>query len=370
MSDQSQQTCSICSKVFEGVLEDPDKHPGVYLGYTPTDSNFEVAGRKCSLCGADVCKNCIPNISGLANLFSGGKKNICPKCKKPSWSVKSYYLYIGAGDLAERYGWLKSYVPFALRHKVEILDYMENNMNQVVELIFAKAIQQNEGEELLNLAKMAEIGWQDPFKDGKIEERLLDAALNHKSDAVKENACLVLIRLEEILRSNAAIPGLLNSMDNSDMTYIDPYIIIAMANSFPALGWRNDVIDICVEALQKLIGYEDRRLLTEKLPTTVGNDKIINEKIVAGLTLALKQRQNEVLQMGSLFSYETPVGAVAAESLSKLGSMAMNAVPGLIQALRQGVIGSNPFTDALCAITGVNFGNSADDWQAWWENKQ
>jgi hypothetical protein len=86
-----------------------------------------------------------------------------------------------------------------------MLALLEKCSDQIVELVFNKAVQRNEGDELLKLARMAKVGWLDPFRDMKIEERLLGVALNHESDNVKYNACVTLIQLEEILRSNRLV---------------------------------------------------------------------------------------------------------------------------------------------------------------------
>jgi hypothetical protein len=372
MSDQFQQTCSICAKTFQGFITD------TILGLPLEEvmifhSNHELTGKQCVHCGADVCKSCDPKVGFLATLLKS-KKSTCPKCGKPEWAEKSYFMYSGVADVKKINECLENKYSDGWNHKDELLALMAKCSDQVVKSVFDEVQRWNQGNELLKLGRMAQAGWLDPFKDGKIEGRLLEATLNHPSDDVKYHACITLIQLEDILHTDRAIPVLLHNLKSEDITFYNThiYIIKALASSLPALGSRNDVIDICVEALHSNIDYWDLRLIAEKLPLAVGIEKGINEKIVGGLALALKQRANGPLKDGSLASYETPIGIVAAESLGNLGAVAMDAVPALIQALRQGglgllISGSNVWTDALCSITGMNFSISADEWQAWWK---
>ncbi|MBI4733162.1 MAG: HEAT repeat domain-containing protein [Chloroflexi bacterium] len=63
---------------------------------------------------------------------------------------------------------------------------------------------------------------------------------------------------------------------------------------------------------------------------------------------------------------------VAVEALGKMGPAAIQAVPALIDALRNQHVwfAHEKVAGALTAITGQNFGEDADLWQAWWEQNK
>jgi hypothetical protein len=61
----------------------------------------------------------------------------------------------------------------------------------------------------------------------------------------------------------------------------------------------------------------------------------------------------------------------AAISLGEIGPAAKSAVPALIQALNdEEELVRDRAAEALQIITGENFGNSPEAWQAWWENNK